>query len=103
MSEVSRFSIVQGRVSCQRVNLNQNCSSKKGNLENKNSKNKTITDGHMSNSYYLLSGHDGRSVWMAVKRMATLAGLGKRTDSKDEAGRNFRAKERVSLSYIIVW
>lgn len=57
----------------------------------------------MSNSYYLLSGHDGRSVWMAVKSMAAPAGLGKRTDSKDEAGRNFRAKETVSLSYVIVW
>lgn len=92
MSEVSRFSVIQGRVSCQRVNLNQNCSLKKGNLENKNNKNKTITGGHMSNSYYLLSGHDGRSVWMAVKSMAAPAGLGKRADRKDEAGSRLQSQ-----------
>lgn len=52
----------------------------------------------MSNSYYLLSGHDGQSVWMAVKRMAAPSGLGERADSKDEAGKRTSEPRKEYIS-----
>lgn len=63
----------------------------------------------MSNSYYLLSGHDGRSVWMAgvygwlLKEWPHRQDLRKGLTVRMRQEADFRAKERVCLSNIIVW